>query len=53
VTSALPVSPPTPLALGPDRRVLVALKPVWRNGTSDVLFEPFEFLANLAAIYWV
>jgi hypothetical protein len=36
--------------LRPDGRVLVALKTVWRDGTSRFLFEPIEFLEKLAAI---
>jgi len=33
-----------------DGRVLVALKPVWRDGTSHLLFEPIECMENLAAL---
>ncbi len=38
------------LRLRADGRVLVALKTVWRDGTSHFLFEPIEFLEKLAAI---
>jgi hypothetical protein len=33
-----------------DGRVLVELKTVWRDGPSHLLFEPIEFMENLAAI---
>jgi hypothetical protein len=33
-----------------DGRVLVKLKTVWRDGTSHLLFEPIEFMENVAAI---
>jgi hypothetical protein len=33
-----------------DGRILVALKTVWRDGTSHLLFEPIELLEKLAAI---
>lgn len=36
--------------LRPDGRVLVELKKAWRDGTSHLLFEPLEFLEELAAI---
>jgi hypothetical protein len=33
-----------------DGRVLVELKTAWRDGTSQLLFEPIELLEKLAAI---
>jgi hypothetical protein len=33
-----------------DGRVLVGLKTVWRDGTSQLLFEPIELMEKLAAI---
>src|SRR5438876_11675111 len=33
----------------PTGRVLVELRKAWRDGTTHVLFEPPEFLAELAA----
>ncbi len=33
-----------------DGRVIVELKTAWRDGTSRLLFEPTEFLEELAAI---
>jgi hypothetical protein len=33
-----------------DGRVLVELKTVWRDGASHLLFEPIEFMENLAAL---
>jgi len=38
------------LLLRADGRVLVTLKTVWRDGTSQLLFEPIEFLEKLAAL---
>jgi hypothetical protein len=34
-----------------DGRILVELKPVWRDGTAQRLFEPIEFMEKLAAIH--
>jgi Putative transposase len=38
------------LRLLADGRVLVQLKRAWTDGTSHLLFEPFEFLEKLAAL---
>ena len=38
------------LALGPDGRVIYALRRHWRDGTSAIGFEPLDFLSRLAAL---
>jgi hypothetical protein len=48
--SSTPHSPRTARASAADGRILVALKSVWRDGTSHLVFDPIEFLEKLAAI---
>ncbi|MBI4608833.1 MAG: transposase [Candidatus Rokubacteria bacterium] len=38
------------LRLRGDGRVVVELKPAWHDGTTQLVFEPLEFLEKLAAI---
>jgi hypothetical protein len=40
---------PDRIRLRADGRILVELKPLWRDGTSHLLFEPIEFMEKLAA----
>jgi hypothetical protein len=40
---------PNRIRLRADGRILVELKPLWRDGTSHLLFEPIEFMEKLAA----
>jgi len=38
------------LSLAPNGKVVYALRRRWRDGTSAIQFEPFDFLARLAAL---
>ena len=49
-TASAPRSPSTASSSVPMDAVLVELKTVWRDGTSHLLFEPIEFMEQLAAI---